>query len=356
MSTILRISALALLAGATTGLGGCGTSEARNETVARETAALPVTAAAARRADVAATLEVTGHLEAEFDARITARVNGVIRDIRVEEGAAVEEGEILATVNAEQQAVELRQARAELAGLEQQHRRQKALLPEGLASAEAVERLGHEVRSLRAEVELAELALEHARIRAPFDGVVAQRLVTRGQHVEVDEPVFRVVDPHALVARVHIPEARAGSVRPGQSVAIRLDALPSRDFEGTVERTSPVIDREKGTVAATIAVNDADRLAPGMFGRFRIVKDVHASVVTVPRAAVIREDGNRFVYRIENERAVRTPVGTGYEDGGLIEITRGLEAGDRVITEGFAMLRDGTRVAAIETDQSLAGL
>lgn len=355
MDIILRITVLAI-ALATAGLAGCGNSEARGNPGAGEPTALPVAAARARHADVATTLEVTGNLESEYDARVTARVNGVIRDIRVEEGATVRKGDILATVDAEQHAVELRQARARLAGLEQQYERRKALLAEGLASAEAVERMGHEVRSLRAEVELAELSLEHARIRAPFNGVVAERQVRRGHHVEVDEEVFRIVDPRTLVARVDIPEARAGNVRPGQPVSLRLDALPSRRFEGAVDRVSPVVDRDSGTVTATIGVQAADPLAPGMFGRFRIVKDRHANVLTVPRDAIVSEDGDRFVYRIEDGRATHTDVGTGYEHNGLIEITEGLEAGDRVITEGFAMLRDGTRVAAMETDTSVAAL
>lgn len=330
--------------------GGHGKHD-KSEAEADAQVAVPVEVALAYRGDVSAFYSGTAALEAEHDAQVVAKVGGVVEKLFVEEGQPVKAGQVMAKLDDARLSLEVARAEANLAKLEQEYRRQKQLHASQLVSAEAYERLGHELNAMRADLELARLQLAHTEIRAPFDGLVAERHIKIGNMIQQNATAFRVTTFDPLIARLHVPERELNKLAAGQHAQVRVDALPNKTFSGTVDRISPVIDASTGTFAVTVAISgESNSLKPGMFGRVAIVHDTRTDAVLVPRASVVTEDAKANVFVVRDGMAQRQIVETGYITNGSIEIRDGIKAGDAVITVGQSSLKDGARVAVINED------
>ena len=343
-----------LTAGLVMGLTACNQGEGDNaqaEADKDEEIAIPVEIAAAHRGAVSAFYSGTSTLEAEHDAEVVAKVNGVVEQLFVEEGQRVKAGQIMAKIDDDRLRLEVDRAEANLAKLEQEYRRNKQLHEKQLVSAEAYERLTFEMDAMRAELALARLQLDYTEIRAPFDGIVAKRHVKLGNMLEQNAPAFRVTTYDPLIAKLYVPERELNKLASEQYAELRVDALPGQKFAGVVDRVSPVIDAETGTFSVTISVSDTDgKLKPGMFGRVSIIYDRHEDAVLVPRSAVVTEDAKSTIFVVRDGHAQRQIVKTGYTNNGSIEIIEGIESGDQVITVGQNSLKDGARVAITNSD------
>lgn len=338
------------LTAALTACGGPGKDD-KQEADKDAEVSVPVEVAVAYRGDVNAFYSGTTTLEAEHDAEVVAKVGGVVEKLFVEEGQRVKAGQVMAKLDDARLSLEVARAEANLAKLEQEYRRQKQLHASQLVSAEAYERLGHELNAMRTDLELARLQLAYTEIRAPFDGLVAERHIKIGNMIQQNSPAFRVTTYDPLIARLHVPERELNKLAPGQVAKVRVDALPNQTFSGTVDRVSPVIDAGTGTFAVTIAISgESNSLKPGMFGRIAIVHDTRTDSVLVPRSAVVNEDAKTSVFVVRDGVAQRQLVKTGYITNGSIEILEGIETGDAVITVGQNSLKDGASVAVINDD------
>ena len=169
---------------------------------------------------------------------------------------------------------------------------------------------------------------------------------------------FQVTSLEPLIAYLHVPEREYRRIARGQTAVIEVDALQGSEFNATVARISPVIDPATGTFKITVEVSDPSRrLKPGMFGRINIVYDMHPQALQVPRSAIIDEAGETSVFIIEDEKAVRRSIKTGYANSGRIEILDGLTGSEMIVIVGQAGLREGSKVAvinAVEVEESAA--
>lgn len=325
---------------------GCG-NDAQSKTPGEQEdeTFVPVEAALVESGSIDAVFTGTASLEAEEEAVVVARVGGVVRQLFVEEGHYVESGEPLAQLDEERLALELRRAEVTLDKLNQEFDRHKELYDKKLVAPEEFEqrRSDHELQ--KQVRDLAKLELEYTTVRAPISGIISQRLVKVGNMVRQNEAAFHITDFDPLLAVMNVPERELRRLRTGQRTTILVDALPESRFDGYVKRISPVVDPSTGTFKVTVEVNDRSRqLKPGMFGRVLVTYDTHENTLLVPKSAVIREDDEASVYVIRDSVAYRQTVVVGYEDGAVIEVLNGLDAGDEVVVTGHGGLRDSSRV------------
>ena len=146
-----------------------------------------------------------------------------------------------------------------------------------------------------------------------------------------------------------MPEREYRQIQAGQPVAIEVDALAGERIVATVTRISPIVDPETGTFKITIEIRDEKRrIKPGMFGRVSVVYDHHEDVLQIPRGAIVEYRGDQTVFVVEDGKAVRRTVQTGYGSNGMVEITDGLVETDEVITVGQVGLKPDATVAVIE--------
>ena len=313
-----------------------------------ERPAVPVEAATVETGEIAAFYTGTASLEAEEEALVVAKTGGVAIEILAEEGQYVEEGQALVRLDDERLTLELSRAEAALSKLHRDYERNDELFQKNLISAVEYERVKSDYETQKAARDLAQLEVTYATVRAPFSGIISERLIKKGNMVATHAPTFRLTDFDPLLAVMHVPERELNKLRKGQRAELRLDALYGEVFTGVIKRISPIVDPTTGTFKVTIEVRDRSRqLKPGMFGRIRIVYDTRADVLLVPKEAILAEDDESAVYVVRDSMAYRQVVETGYSNDAHMEIISGIEAGDVIITTGQNSLRDSSKVEVI---------
>ena len=329
-------------------LSACQQGESTAEEDEEEVPPVPVETGTPVRGDVLAVYSGTAPIEAFAEADVIAKVEGEIREVLVEEGDEVEKGQILARLDGDRLRLELNESRARLRKMQRDFERNKDLREKGLLSEGDYEKLQYDLESLQASYNLASLELDYTQIRAPISGVISERYIKLGNTIRVNDPLYRVTSFDPLVAYLHVPEREYQQISADQPVAIDIDALADMEILAGVTRVSPIVDPETGTFKITIEIRDESRrIKPGMFGRMSIVYDRHENVLQVPLSAVMEEMGIESVYVVEDDKAVRRIVKTGYGENGMIEITDGLDDSDNVITVGQVGLKPDATVTII---------
>jgi membrane fusion protein (multidrug efflux system) len=325
-----------------------GAEEPAAENEEEEAPAIPVETGRPTRGDIFAVYSGTAPIEAFAEAQVVAKVGGEVREILVEEGEFVEQGQVLARLDGDRLRFEMQQAEANLRKLQRDYQRNVDLKERGIISLGDFEKIQYEMRALEATFNLASLELSYTDIKAPIDGVVARRFIKVGNTLAVDAATFQVTSLEPLVSYLYVPEREYRHMEPGQVANIEVDALQATSFEAVVARISPVIDPATGTFKVTIEVTDpTQRLRPGMFGRVNIVYDNHANALQIPRSAIVDDAGDSTVFVVEETTAHRRVVETGYISNGQIEILEGLEDTDQIVLVGQLGLKDGTKVTVI---------
>ncbi len=309
---------------------------------------VPVEVSLVARRSIAASYAGTASLEAPQEAQVVAKTSGVLLQLLAEEGDSVKAGQVLARIDPEQTRLEVQRQQATVNKLSNNYRRSKELLAQRLVSTDSSDQIRYDLESAQASLDMAKLQLSYTNITAPIGGVIAQRMVKAGNLVALNSPVFRVVNTTHLEGVLNVPERETGRLKAGLPVRMAVDAVSGKFFEGKVDRISPVVDAGSGTFRVVCAFENAAELRPGMFGRMEIVYDQRADVLTLPRTALLEDEGESAVYIVRNKKAVRVPVQLGYMDGELAEVRSGLRLGDQVITAGKVAVRDGTLVEVLK--------
>jgi RND family efflux transporter MFP subunit len=190
--------------------------------------------------------------------------------------------------------------------------------------------------------------LGHSQPEALFDGIIIRRRIEPGQYVRVGDELFAFADFEPLRVRLYLPESEVGEVSLGQRCVLRTESDGPVLSEGTVERISPVVDRESLTVEVLTTFPDAAvTLRPGSFAHIDIITRTLKNRIVIPRKAVLKGDGRSRVFRLleDGETVQEIDVVTGYENETIIVCEEGLGLGDRVVVQGLDDLEDRDQVS-----------
>ncbi len=203
-----------------------------------------------------------------------------------------------------------------------------------------------QVTSLEADLKLAEKRRGDTVVRAPFDGVVGEKLVSAGQYVKDNVGILRLVKVNPLRLRLEVPEAAANAVKIGTPLTFTTDAAIGVDFGAVVRELNPSLDARNRTLTAEARLTKGDsRLRPGMFVQVKLVTEKATNVVTVPRQALYSIAGLTKLFKIENGTARLITFVPGPEVDGMVEVPAGLlQNGDRVAINELAALTNGMKV------------
>lgn len=320
-----------------------------------ELAAAPV-----EETEITPVIHVTGVLE--FDelriAEVGSRISGRVKEVKVIEGTKVKVGDTLATM----ESAELGKAQAEIFAIaaktqvaERDKERKRRLLQEGIASQRAAELAAQEVSISSAELRAAkqrvqalgggasaEGALGVMSLTAPIEGDVVRVRVFRGQAVEPSYTAFTLADRSSLWVRLSVFEGEVINVRVGDSVEIASQVTPDEVLTGTVTFVSTVLDPVTRSAEVRVVVpNEAGKLRVGQAVNARIRPSAaRKKALAIPRKAMVQVDGKPTVFVEIAERAV-TPrtIEIGAQGPDFIEVKKGLEPGERIITEGVFALK-----------------
>ena len=355
----LRLALVPVLCGllvlsACKGGGPAAEAQAKNGEEKKESEAVPVEVAQATRRAVAASYSGTTTLEALGESQVVAKTSGVALAVLVEEGQVVRAGQALVRLDPDRSRLQVAQAEAQMRKLENNYRRAQQLVEQQMISANDVDQIKYDLENARAIYRAAALELSYTTVTAPISGVVASRSIKSGNFVQINTPIIRIVDQSRLEATLNVPEREIAKLKPGQAVGLAVDALPGKQFTGTVDRVAPVVDNGTGTFRVVASFPGNGELQPGMFSRLDINYDQRADALVVPRTALLEDGGEPAVYVVRDGKAQRTVLKLGYNDAGWVEVREGLKPGDQVVIAGKAALREGSAVQVIGQDKKPA--
>ncbi len=316
----------------------------------KEDTAVPVEVAKVSRRPIAASYSGTASLDAPGEAQAVSKASGIVLALLTEEGQRVQKGQVLARLDNDHQRLQVEQAASTVRKLESNYQRSQKMVAAKLVSTEANDQIRYDLESARASLNIAQLELSYTTIVAPISGVVAQRMVKQGNLIQPNAPLFRIVDDSRLEAVLNVPERELATIKAGLPVTLLVDAVSGKRFTGTIDRISPVVDAGSGTFRVVCAFSGGGGLKSGMFGRIGIVYDSRTDALTIPRIALLEDEGEPAVYAVRDDKAVRVSLKLGYIDGELAEVRSGLKEGDAVVTAGKVAIRDGAKVEVIGGD------
>jgi multidrug efflux system membrane fusion protein len=335
---------------------------------------VPVLAVPAKRADVPVYLEGVGTARALNTVTVRAQVEGKLISVAFKEGEDVKKGQVLARIDPTTYQAQLDQAAAKkaqdealLANAQRDLERYTRLAASNSITQQQADTQRSTVAQLQAQVQVDQGAVENARailayttITAPINGRTGIRLVDEGNIVRGSDatgivvlteirPISVVFNlPQQVVAQVNT--AFAKGPLPVEALATDNEATVDR---GTLQVVDNQVDPTTGTVKLKAEFPNTDlQLWPGQFVNVRMLIDTRQQVVVVPTASVQRGPDGPFVFMVQGETVAVRPVTLAQQDDTQAVISTGVEAGDQIVTTGFAQLSDGTRVQVTPGDGS----
>jgi len=323
-------------------------------------------------------LTASGYVVARRQAVVSAKIQGRLSDLRVEEGSNVKKGDVLARLESADYEATVQRARAavqraeaDLAEQQRQERlateltQQNVLAEDQREAAVSRVRIGEAtVAQAEADLAFAEAQLQNTVIRAPFDGVVVKKMAEVGESVAPIPPgvnistssgaIVALADLATLEVEADVAEANVAKVGNGQPAEVTVEAIPNRRYEAVLRQVIPTADRTKATVMVKVTILDKDEdLKPEMSAKVTFLEpekekptDVSASapVVLVPREAVVTRDGKQTVFLVREGKAQARAVVLGTERQGQVVVREGLAGGEVLVLRPPEGLADGDAV------------
>lgn len=298
--------------------------------------AMQVVAIEARRQPVTESLRLPGTVSPNEFVEIKSETQGIVQEIAFDEGQRVEKGALLVRLDETKFAAALEEAEANFKLSAATFARTKQLFEDKLISQQEYDQAAALFDVNRASVDLRKRQLKDARIVAPFAGRTGARQISPGQVVSQNTVLTWLVDVDPVKVELDVPERFLAQLREGQKTAFGVKAYPGRRFEGEVYFIAPQLDLKTRTALVKALIPNPDHLLKGgMVADLELRLQVREQAVVIPEAALLNNGDRFYVFLVDtNQTAQIRPVSVGERLPGWAEITRGLEAGERVIVEG----------------------
>jgi HlyD family secretion protein len=328
-------------------------------------------------------LTASGYIVARRKAVVSAKIQGRLSSLRVEEGSRVREGEIIARLEnrdylaqVERAEAAIQRSEADLAEARRQARVAEGLTREQIGTRDALEGANSRVsvfeaalRQSRADAEFYRAILANTEIRAPFSGTVVKKMAEVGESVAPIPPgvnistasgaIVALADLDTLEVEVDVAEANVAKLGPDQPAEVSAEAFPDRKYKGRLRQVIPTADRTKATVQVKVTILDRDKdLKPEMSARVQFTEKAQAApsnpaggtspspqfAVMAPESAIVSRDGKTVAFEILEGRARLRPVEVGPKSGGMARIKKGLYGGETLVDAPSKELKDGDTV------------
>ena len=292
--------------------------------------------------------EVTGNVEADLDVNVSPESSGIIESILVKEGDHVSKGQILANLKVDALQRSLDELKVQLDLATTNFKRQQNLWDQNIGSEMQYLQAKTNMESLQKRIEGLEAQIDMADVKAPVDGVVDKIYQKKGEIGSPQMPFAKVVNIGRINIYGDVSEAYLTKVKEGDKIKINFPAL-GRETEARIQQIGNVIDPNNRTFRIKVTMNNPDRMIkPNLVAKIKIRDYMAENAIVVP-SLYIREDFKgdfTFIANTENgkEVAKKVYVTTGVTDNNMTEITKGLAAGMKIISEGYNQIVDGTLI------------
>jgi membrane fusion protein (multidrug efflux system) len=295
-------------------------------------------------ADIQDVITAIGTLRSAESVVMKSEISGRIAAVSFSDGSRVAKGDTLITFDASIQEAQVNQAKAERDLAAAKLKRTQDLFDKKFLSAAALDDARASEQIAQAKLALAQATLGKMSLRAPFSGVIGIRQVSVGDYIKEGADLVNLEDTSSMKVDFRVPEQASGRLRVGQVVGLQSDAFAGQSFPAKVTAVDSAVDPLGRSLLMRAELRDvSQRLKPGMFMRVTLVLETRKNALTIPEESVVTQQGRLLVFKVVDGKAVSTPVVTGLrvtnKDKAVVEVVKGLAAGDVVVTAGQIKIR-----------------
>ena len=358
-------------------LTGCTSNKAQKETMGDETAEenyIPVEVEKSVKKDLMNVTTYSGKVYAQKEVMVMPMMPGKVTSVMVNVGDRISKGDVLFTLDKEDIEKQIEQANAayesalanynmtkeQIENAKANYERAKQLYEQGIISKVEFEKAelaasDSSLEAAKAGLNQAELAykqameaLDNTVVEAPISGIVSTVNIDTGEIASSGQPALTIVDMDTVYVQINVPENQINNLSEGQEVIVRIPSALDKEFKGKIDSISPAVDQRTQLYPVKIYISNEDHIIkPGMLARIEVHTDLTKDVIAVRSEAVIEKDGEKIVYVVEDDKAVEKKVEVGLDTGDYIQITSGLNEGERVIVKGQHYVEDKSQVKVV---------
>ena len=347
---------------------GCGSKDSHPSKASSNPSAVPseernVEVTEVLPKPISYTVSAVGSLKALEDVAVSPKKAGIIDQILVKEGDRVKKGQILVQLDDVDARLQVERAEAGVKQAAATVETYRSIVPRYLKLYESqvipqqtLDELIMKVKVDEARLDLAKAELNLARqnlldhrIVSPIEGVVNLKIASLGEHVNVapKDEILKIVQMDPLELEFYVPENWAGKVHLGSKLQFTLKAFSEEKFSAALQFISPTADPATRNVKVKAVVpNPHYRLKPGFFAEVTVQTGANPKALAIPESALFSQGGKFFAFVAQNGVAHRKEVETGHRFEGKVEILKGIQEGEQVVTVGHEQLSEGTKVKA----------
>jgi RND family efflux transporter MFP subunit len=289
--------------------------------------------------------KISGTVKPYASAKVSSEVAGLIVSIPKDKGSYVSAGETVVHLKTDMDMATFNQSLAQIELLRVNFEKQKELYEDNATT---------ELQYLNAkwQLEAAERGLDVLRtkmrtlsVRSPINGVIDDKFMNKGEMAAQGTPILSIIDVSRVKISAGVPESYVSKIKKGQHVIVTIDVIPGAEFDGEISYIAPALDQGSRTFEIELTISNRDRvLKPGMNANIEISQSEYSDAIVVPQDLIIDYGEEKFVYILDGDIAKKRDVTIGGREGNNVLIKSGLNAGDKLITEGFQSVKDNEKV------------
>lgn len=205
--------------------------------------------------------------------------------------------------------------------------------------------------AIKIQIEIANQQLKYADVASPIDGVIASKDIFDGALISNTMVPYVVSDTDTLQVAISVTEQVINKIHKGNELRILIPAAGAGAFTGIITSISPVMDAKTFSYGVLIDVsNNSNLIKPGMTAKVDISVEKREDIILAPLNSILSEDSGKYVFTVENNRAIKRFVDTGISDNDLVEITKGLETDLYLVVKGQQFLKHNDPVTVSQED------
>jgi len=299
-------------------------------------------------------IEIAGTVRAYEEAQISPEEGGVVKEWKVRKGQQVKKGDLIVVLKDDVIRAGFDAADAQYKMAELNLEKQRKVYDEQGISELQLKNLEYGRDAAKANADLMKARWAHTQIASPIDGTLDNTVPKEGEMAPPGMPLARVVNMSMVKIATEIPESYAATVSVGTPAVVTFDALPGDTLKGRVSFVGSSVSEANRTLAAEIVEpNPFRNLKADMIAKVKLIRVTKTDAFLVSENIVQLVDRDRSIVYVESGgRARERRLRLGARQGNLLEVLEGLRSGDRIITEGFQKLVDGTPVTIVQVPES----
>lgn len=299
-------------------------------------------------------LNVIGFIEPHQGIELTTQVNGIVDKIYFKSGQIVEKGDLIIQLDSKVEIANLAAIKAQIPAAKAQYKRYLSLYKTKSISKEALDTAKASYKSLLAQNDSLQAIIERMTIKAPFSGKLGLREVDLGQFITAGTKITQLEDNSQVRLRFSVAQQELAKLKIGQQVAVKVESYVDKTFIGKISAIEPLVNVKSGLVQAQAELDNSQKLLySGMYAQAQIHLMKKEQQIVIPQTAITFNlyGSNVFVLQKDEKDVLRSyqrTVTPGEQKLDSVQIDKGLQAGDIIVTTGQVRLSNGSKVKIIE--------